>query len=267
MATQPQWPITSSQLPLIEPDGGERADAARNRARILASAAQLFGERGADCVSMDDVADAAGVGKGTVFRRFGSRAALAQAVLSEHERAFQEHIIRGDPPLGPGAAPRERLTAFGEGVLDQLDRHAMLVAAAEVGGARFLSAPYGVYRLHVTLLLREADPDCDAELLAELLLAALGADLFLYLRHMRSLPLERLKSSWRQLVCRAIPGAVPPASAEPMRPGDADKAALPAAGEPPLAAAGEAPLAAAGEPPLAAGGEAPLAAGDASPQP
>jgi AcrR family transcriptional regulator len=188
----PELPLTRPALPLLEPEGNERVDAARNRERILCTAARLFAERGADCVSMDDVAEAAGVGKGTVFRRFGSRAALAQAVLSEHEAAFQEHIIRGEPPLGPGAAPHERLIAFGEGVLDLLDRHALLVASAGVGGARFLSAPYGVYRLHVTLLLREADPLCDAELLAEMLLAALGADLFVYLRHLRSLPLERL---------------------------------------------------------------------------
>src|SRR5690242_19242682 len=109
MAASPQTPMTPAQLPVIASEGGERADAARNRERILCTAARLFEERGADCVSMDDVADAAGVGKGTVFRRFGSRAALAQAVLSEHERELQEQVIRGDPPLGPGAAPRERL--------------------------------------------------------------------------------------------------------------------------------------------------------------
>ena len=114
---------TSLQLPLIEDDPLERADAARNRARILCSAARLFDERGIECVSMDDIADAAGVGKGTVFRRFGSRSSLAQAVLSERERAFQEHIVRGTPPLGPGAPPRERLSAFGEGLLDHLHAH------------------------------------------------------------------------------------------------------------------------------------------------
>jgi AcrR family transcriptional regulator len=226
------------ELPLIEPDAGERADAARNRERILATAAQLFGERGANCVSMDDVADAAGVGKGTVFRRFGSRAALAQAVLSEHEREFQEQIIRGCPPLGPGAAPRERLIAFGEGMLDLLDRHALLVAAAEVGGAHFLSAPYRVHRLHVTLLLRELDPSCDAELLAEMLLAALGAELFVHLRHLRSMPLERLKASWRELVCRALAGAVPPTPAERPTQGREGEAILSAAGEAPPAAGG-----------------------------
>jgi AcrR family transcriptional regulator len=214
MDTSPQTPAPRAELPVIT-SAGERADAARNRERILCSAARLFTEHGADHVSMDDVADAAGVGKGTVFRRFGSRAGLAEAVLSEHEREFQEDIIRGEPPLGPGAPPRERLIAFGEGLLEQLERHALLVAAAEVGGARFLSAPYGVYRLHVTLLLREADPSCDAELLAEMLLATLSAELFTYLRHLRSLPLERLKSSWREMVCRTVAGSVAAETAPP----------------------------------------------------
>jgi len=193
------------QLPMIEPEAVERADAARNRARILTTAARLFAEHGPDCVSIDDVADAAGVGKGTVFRRFGSRAALVRAVLGERERSFQEELIRGAPPLGPGAPPRERLIAFGEALLDMLERHAPLLVAAEVGGERFLSAPYGVYRLHATLLLHEADPHCDAELLADLLLGALGAEQFIYLRELRGVPLERLKRAWAELVSRSLP--------------------------------------------------------------
>jgi AcrR family transcriptional regulator len=199
-------------LPLLEPDSAERADAARNRSRILCEAARLFDERGAGCVSMDEVAQAAGVGKGTLFRRFGSRAALARAVLSERERVFQESIIRGDPPLGPGAPAGERLVAFGEAMLDMLEAHAQLLGAAEVGGARFLSAPYALHRLHVTLLLREADPRCDAELLAETLLAALSAELFIYLRNMRELPLDRMKAGWGELVGRTVladPGISP----------------------------------------------------------
>jgi AcrR family transcriptional regulator len=196
---------TYLELPLIEPQSIERADAARNRASILCAAQRLFAERGAGCVSMDEVAEAAGVGKGTLFRRFGSRAALARAVLSERERAFQEHIIRGDPPLGPGAPPRERLIAFGHAVLDLLDDQAELILAAEGGAARFASPPYAVYRLHMTLLLREADPNCDAEYLAETLLACLGADFFLYLRDAREMGLARLKAGWEELVRRTVP--------------------------------------------------------------
>lgn len=198
------------QLPLLEAEPAERADAARNRERILCTAARLFDEQGAGCVSMDAVAEAAGVGKGTLFRRFGSRAALAQAVLSERERVLQEEIIRGAPPLGPGVPPRERLAAFGEAVLDQLEAHSQLIHAAEVGGARFVSPPFGVYRLHVTLLLAEADPACDAEMLAELLLSVLGADLFVYMREVRDVPLQRLKTAWVDLVERVLGDAKAP---------------------------------------------------------
>jgi AcrR family transcriptional regulator len=199
--------MDTHELPQIEPSASERADAVRNRARILCAAQRLFSERGAGCVSMDEVAEAAGVGKGTLFRRFGSRAALARAVLSEREQAFQEHIIRGAPPLGPGAPPRERLIAFGHAVLDMLDGQAELIVAAEGGAARFASPPYAVYRLHMTLLLREADPACDAEFLAETLLACLGADFFLYLRDVREMPLARLKAGWEELVRKTVPGA------------------------------------------------------------
>ena len=59
----------------------ERADATRNRAALLAAATELIRERGIDAVSVDDVAAAAGVGKGTVFRRFGDKAGLIRAVV------------------------------------------------------------------------------------------------------------------------------------------------------------------------------------------
>jgi AcrR family transcriptional regulator len=203
MDTRVELPLID--LPQIDESTGERADAVRNRARILAAAARLFGERGVGCTSMDDVAAAAGVGKGTVFRRFGSRAALASAVLDERERALQEQFIRGEPPLGPGAPAHERLIAFGEALLEMLEDHAELMVAADSGGARFVSAPYGVHRLHVTLLLRAADPGCDAEVLTETLLAALSADLFVYLRVVREMPLERMKAGWAELVRRSVP--------------------------------------------------------------
>lgn len=193
------------ELPVIVQETGERQDAARNRERILCAARRLFDERGAGCVSMDEVADAAGVGKGTLFRRFGSRAALAAAVLSERERSFQDAFIRGEPPLGPGAPPQERLIAFGESMLDTLEAHSELLLAAETGPAHFEHPAFAVHRLHVTLLLAEADPAADAELLAQTLLAALGAQLFIHLRSVRGMPLERIKAGWRELVLRVVP--------------------------------------------------------------
>jgi AcrR family transcriptional regulator len=196
---------TGIELPQLTEEPGERADAARNRERILCSARRLFEERGADCVSMDEIADSAGVGKGTLFRRFGSRAGLARALLDAQDRDLQEAFIRGAPPLGPGAPPRERLIAFGHAWLDILAVHGELLLAAENRGARFGSAPYAAHRLHLLLLLREADPQCDAELLAEMLLAMLGADWFVYMRNVQDVPLPRMKSAWSELVARLVP--------------------------------------------------------------
>src|SRR5882672_323577 len=98
------------ELPVINTeDAPERADAARNRRLVLAAAERLFAENGVSCTSMDAIAAAAGVGKGTLFRRFGDRATLALAVLDQRERDLQDAILSGAPPLGPGAEPIERM--------------------------------------------------------------------------------------------------------------------------------------------------------------
>lgn len=76
----------------------ERADAARNRAAILAAATRLIGERGIDAVSVEDVATAAGVGKGTVFRRFGDKAGLVRAVVDETAASWIQTASLGAAP-------------------------------------------------------------------------------------------------------------------------------------------------------------------------
>ena len=125
--------LPAIELPVVGAEPPERADAARNRRRILAAAEKLFAENGVSCTSMDAIAAEAGVGKGTLFRRFGDRASLARALLSERDCGFQDAFIRGEPPLGPGAPPAERLVAFGEGMLDLLESHGDLLLAAEGG--------------------------------------------------------------------------------------------------------------------------------------
>src|SRR5689334_14040191 len=101
------------QLSTADDEPCLRADAARNRARLLEAAARLIAEHGAAGVTMEAVAAAANVGKGTVFRRFGDRTGLLMALLDHSERKFQASILSGPAPLGPGAPPVERLRAFG----------------------------------------------------------------------------------------------------------------------------------------------------------
>lgn len=153
----------------------ERADAARNRAAVLDAAARLFAEHGVAAVSMDQIAAAAGVGKGTLFRRFGDKAGLAVALLDTRERDLQEAILHGPPPLGPGAPPAERLAAFVDAYLDYLLEHLDLARVSETAtpGARYRIGAYRFWHRHVTILLdRQADP----EHAAHVLLAALSAE-------------------------------------------------------------------------------------------
>ena len=156
-------------LPLLGEERPERADAAENRRKVLAAAEELFARCDPATVTMDAVAAKAGVGKGTLFRRFGDRASLARAVLSEHEIELQDALLRGEPPLGPGAPPLERLIAFGAG-LRRVPRPPRRPAALGRGLApapTCRSAPYAFYRTHIALLLREAGLGDRADFLAD----------------------------------------------------------------------------------------------------
>lgn len=183
-----------------------RADAAANRERILCAAERLFAEHRPDCVSMDQIAAAAGVGKGTLFRRFGDRASLAHALLDERERRFQEDLIRGAPPLGPGAPPAERLEAFGHALLDLVEDKGDLLRAAETGGHRLQSPVFAAHRAHVSNLLAAVDPRLDRDALPDLLLAGLSAELVLHLRRERGVTEAALRAGWSDLVGRVCGG-------------------------------------------------------------
>ena len=188
-------------LPLAQPDTAlrERADAARNRRRILEAASRLIDERGIEAVSMQDVAEAACVGTGTLYRRFGDRAGLAFALLDEHTRDFQNALLSGPPPLGPGAPAVERLRAFGDGYFEILGRHSDLLMAAAPGG-RDGAGPHTLYATHLAILVREAAPNLDAEFTAEALLAAVAPAHFLHLRDRLGWTSERVRDGWYALV-------------------------------------------------------------------
>lgn len=157
----------------------ERADAARNREKILQAAAKLFEKHGVTRVSMDQVAVEARVGKGTVFRRFGDKSGLAVALLDDRERELQQAILSGPPPLGPDAPADVRLIAFVEAYAAFLDANVDLIHVSETAspGARYRIGAYQLWHRHVTILLAKARPDLDADYLAHAILAPLSADL------------------------------------------------------------------------------------------
>ena len=171
-------------LPIVDQARPERADAARNRRRVLTAARRLFDERGVQAVTMSDVAREAGVAKGTIFHRFGDRPGLAQALVDDAERELQERVLRGPPPLGPGAPPRERLLAFLDALLTLTAEHRDLLLEVDSAGpsARHRTGAYGAWLQHTALLLGEAGATQDLGLLAHVLLAPLSPELIWHLR-------------------------------------------------------------------------------------
>ncbi|MEE2040772.1 TetR/AcrR family transcriptional regulator [Nocardiopsis sp. CT-R113] len=192
---------------------GERADAARNRERLLEAARAVIAEQGTSQVTMDGLAERAGLGKGTVFRRFGSRAGIFRALLDDDERRFQERVLSGPPPLGPGADPVRRLVAYGcERVPFLLEHHAIARAAVDrshptPAGAASMTQP------HLRMLLGLAGlPPAHLDGLTVQLTAALEGPLMLYLsaEEVPELPEpgapHPLVDGWRFLVERLVGG-------------------------------------------------------------
>ena len=199
---------TDAPLPTELPLQGsrcERVDAAANRLRVLEAARRLFRERGDAGVSMEEVAEAAGVGKGTVFRRFGDREGLIEALLDEGMRDFQEAFLFGPPPLGPSALPRERLESFLDGLLELLDGELeLLLAARQV--STHPPRLFAALALHLRLLLAQAAPDADAEITADLLLSAVSASMLRRLRRERGRTLGEVQAALRSLLHGLLPG-------------------------------------------------------------
>lgn len=191
----------------------ERSDAARNRRLILRTARTLFEERGVTCVTMEEIARASGVGKGTLYRRFPHKGFLCQTLLDEPTRHLQEQTL--DILREPGTSALEKLDAF----LDRLvaftaENLDLLYGGNEpLCGAdrleRFSHPAYDWRRSTVLGLLRAAvsegdvDGGLDLEYLATALLAPLDLDLFYYQHRVQGLPAERISCGVRDLVPRA----------------------------------------------------------------
>lgn len=155
-----------------------RADAVRNQGKVLDAAERLFARDGVERVTMQAVAKEAGVGVGTLYRGFTDKAGLAIALLDERERQFQELMLSGPPPLGPGAEPVERLAAFVAGytalVAEQLEL--VLLSQTATPGARFRSGAHALWRTHCRHLLDLAGIPSPG-LRADALLAALSGEM------------------------------------------------------------------------------------------
>jgi AcrR family transcriptional regulator len=190
----------------------ERSDAAANRALILETAEKLFASRGVAEVSMADIAEAAAVGKGTLYRRFANKGELCLALMDSQMREFQDNILARLRQMTLNGAPRlSQLTSFLEALVYFSDAHLPLLCEVQRSGSlkdvdeSSLDRPLYWQHLTVNALLGaavdngEVAPEADVDYLTEALLAPLTADAFRFQRQVRGFSLERISTGLCQL--------------------------------------------------------------------
>lgn len=194
--------------------GSGRRDAARNRRGLLEAARRLFEERGVAAVTMEDVARAAGVGKGTLYRNFSNKGALCETLLDDSAREFQWETLRALGDSGQGALEKldwflDRLVRFTDANLELLyGGQESLCSTDRI--ARYAHPASDWPRATVLGLLRAAEVEgeigagLDVEYLAEALLAPLEPDLFYYQRRVRGHSPDRISAGLRSLTPRPL---------------------------------------------------------------
>ncbi|HEX2914690.1 MAG TPA: TetR/AcrR family transcriptional regulator [Chloroflexia bacterium] len=190
----------------------ERQDAAQNRQRVLEAASRLFNERGVDAVTMSEIAVEAGVGKGTLYRRYPDKGALCLALTDQVTRDFQDKVLDYLRSEGQQLDSLEQLGWFVEQLTGYIEHNsAYLKPAREAGYAfnkvsYFSTAMYGWQYSLIRLFLRQAvekglaRADLDLDYVTEALLAPLQVDLFLYQRQERGYSPARISAGLRQLL-------------------------------------------------------------------
>ncbi|MFD3552030.1 TetR/AcrR family transcriptional regulator [Streptomyces goshikiensis] len=178
----------------------ERADAARNRLRILDAARRLLAADGSAELSLDAVAKEAGVGVGTVYRRFHHRPGLVYALIEDNEARFQASFARYREDGTPSAHDRLRAFLHGMAELVEDNRELLLLAEASAPAGRYRSAPFRRHHEQIVGMVAELAPGVDAAYLADLLLMPYTPGLFDFQRTERGWDLDRIKRGLDTLI-------------------------------------------------------------------
>ncbi|MBT2415914.1 TetR/AcrR family transcriptional regulator [Streptomyces sp. ISL-12] len=188
-----------------------RKDAERNRAAVLAAADELFARctRPED-VTMADVAAAAGVGKGTLFRAYGDRTGLIRALYAARLEPVARAVEEGPPPLGPATDPRLRVPALLDALLCfKLDhRHLALALEGDGSDSPYRAEHYGYWHSLLKTVLDRVPGFDDDGFAAHALLAAVRADLVEHLAD-GGAPREELRAQLARYVARVLGSPAP----------------------------------------------------------
>lgn len=181
-----------------------RSDAVKNRALLLATAKRLFTEQSVADVTMSAVADAAGVGKGTLYRHFENKLELSMALLDEDQRDLQDRTLRRMREMG---GTLDTLKWFIGEVLLFTERNSELlcVSAGESGPIGSLAHPaHWWWRVTVRGLVAQINPSCDADYIADAIFVLLDVHNVYFLRTERHYTLEQVMTNMQEMVGRIL---------------------------------------------------------------
>src|SRR5256884_8145325 len=106
-----------------------RRETAKNHQRLLTLARQLFAEQGVEATSMNEIAQVARLGPGTLYRHFAHKGELCEALLMEDNAAFWERI---DTALAHSGEPAlNQLGWLIDELLHLIESHVPLLAAIQ----------------------------------------------------------------------------------------------------------------------------------------
>ncbi|MFD3308799.1 TetR/AcrR family transcriptional regulator [Streptomyces sp. NPDC058694] len=184
-----------------------RKDAARNRAAVLAAADTLFTKcESPDDVTMADIATAAGVGKGTLFRAFGDRTGLIRALYATRLEPVRSAVEEGSPPLGPDAPPFDRVPALLDTLLCfKLDnRHLALALEATGSDSPYQAEHYERWHSLLRSALEQIPGLTNSDFTAHALLATVRADLVEHLAGQRGVPREEMRKQLASFIAEVL---------------------------------------------------------------
>ena len=167
---------------LINSPSTTRADAIRNHALLLETARNLFNQHGVDAVTMSQVAQAAGVGKGTLYRHFENKMALCFALLDRDQRELQEDTLRY---LRQNIPPYNQLRWFLEQAARFVIRNEALLSGFDVSPETVsLEHPaHFWWRQTIRMLLQKLAVTGDVDYLSDSLYTLLHVDVIRFQRN------------------------------------------------------------------------------------
>ncbi|WP_163505405.1 TetR/AcrR family transcriptional regulator [Fodinicola acaciae] len=180
----------------------ERADVVRNRSAVLDAATALFARDDLGHVTLARIAEAAGVGKATVLRHYGSLEGVIEAVLARQVAAVQERVRTGEPPLGPGGSADERVHAFLDTLIDFVLGNRALIRAIEHRrpDAYYANPASQFWIAELGRRIRAVDSETDAGYRAYVVVTAVRADVVDYLRTAEKMSVRRIRAGLHALV-------------------------------------------------------------------